>query len=296
MTEEEDYYMKIREILNQDKPTVSFEVFPPKKDTDFANVEAAALDIAALKPSYMSVTYGAGGSTKGLTIKLAERIQQKYNVPTVSHLTCVCASKDSIKLALDDIKAAGIENILALRGDIPKNFEGEVFTDFAHASELVSFIKENGDFCVGGACYPEVHPDSANRKADIDGLKRKVDAGCEYLTTQMFFDNNIFYNFMYKLREAGITVPVIPGIMPITRRVQVKNAVKLSGCNVPERFKNIVDRFGDTEAAMRQAGVAYATDQIIDLIANGVNHIHIYSMNKPEIAEAIRNNLSEIIG
>lgn len=296
MTEEEDYYMKIREILNQDKPTVSFEVFPPKKDTDFANVEAAALDIAALKPSYMSVTYGAGGSTKGLTIKLAERIQQKYDVPTVSHLTCVCASKDSIKLALDDIKAAGIENILALRGDIPKNFEGEVFTDFAHASELVSFIKENGDFCVGGACYPEVHPDSVNRKADIDGLKRKVDAGCEYLTTQMFFDNNIFYNFMYKLREAGITVPVIPGIMPITRRVQVKNAVKLSGCNVPERFKNIVDRFGDTEAAMRQAGVAYATDQIIDLIANGVNHIHIYSMNKPEIAEAIRNNLSEIIG
>ena len=296
MTEEEDYYMKIREILNQDKPTVSFEVFPPKKDTDFANVEAAALDIAALKPSYMSVTYGAGGSTKGLTIKLAERIQQKYDVPTVSHLTCVCASKDSIKLALDDIKAAGLENILALRGDIPKNFEGEVFTDFAHASELVSFIKENGDFCVGGACYPEVHPDSANRKADIDGLKRKVDAGCEYLTTQMFFDNNIFYNFMYKLREAGITVPVIPGIMPITRRVQVKNAVKLSGCNVPERFKNIVDRFGDTEAAMRQAGVAYATDQIIDLIANGVNHIHIYSMNKPEIAEAIRNNLSEIIG
>lgn len=296
MTEEEDYYMKIREILNQDKPTVSFEVFPPKKDTDFADVEAAALDIAALKPSYMSVTYGAGGSTKGLTIKLAERIQQKYDVPTVSHLTCVCASKDSIKLALDDIKAAGIENILALRGDIPKNFEGEVFTDFAHASELVSFIKENGDFCVGGACYPEVHPDSANRKADIDGLKRKVDAGCEYLTTQMFFDNNIFYNFMYKLREAGIAVPVIPGIMPITRRVQVKNAVKLSGCNVPERFKNIVDRFGDTEAAMRQAGVAYATDQIIDLIANGVNHIHIYSMNKPEIAEAIRNNLSEIIG
>lgn len=296
MTEEEDYYMKIREILNQDKPTVSFEVFPPKKDTDFADVEAAALDIAALKPSYMSVTYGAGGSTKGLTIKLAERIQQKYDVPTVSHLTCVCANKDSIKLALDDIKAAGIENILALRGDIPKNFEGEVFTDFAHASELVSFIKENGDFCVGGACYPEVHPDSVNRKADIDGLKRKVDAGCEYLTTQMFFDNNIFYNFMYKLREAGIAVPVIPGIMPITRRVQVKNAVKLSGCNVPERFKNIVDRFGDTEAAMRQAGVAYATDQIIDLIANGVNHIHIYSMNKPEIAEAIRNNLSEIIG
>ncbi len=287
--------MKISEVLKQDKPTLSFEVFPPKKDTDFAQVEAAATQIAALNPSYMSVTYGAGGSTKGLTIRLAEEIQKKYDVATIAHLTCVCAGKDSIRQALSDMKAAGIENILALRGDIPRDYEGEVFTDFAHASELAELIKACGDFCVGGACYPEVHPDSADRNADIEGLKRKVEAGCEYITTQMFFDNNIFFNFMYRIREAGITVPVIPGIMPITKRAQVKNAVKLSGCNVPERFKNIVDRFGDTESAMSQAGVAYATDQIIDLIANGVNHIHIYSMNKPEIAKAIQDNLSEII-
>lgn len=287
--------MKISEVLKQDKPTLSFEVFPPKKDTDFAQVEAAATQIAALNPSYMSVTYGAGGSTKGLTIRLAEEIQKKYDVATIAHLTCVCAGKDSIRQALSDMKAAGIENILALRGDIPRDYEGEVFTDFAHASELAELIKACGDFCVGGACYPEVHPDSADRNADIEGLKRKVEAGCEYLTTQMFFDNNIFFNFMYRIREAGITVPVIPGIMPITKRAQVKNAVKLSGCNVPERFKNIVDRFGDTESAMSQAGVAYATDQITDLIANGVNHIHIYSMNKPEIAKAIQDNLSEII-
>ena len=287
--------MKISEVLKQDKPTLSFEVFPPKKDTDFAQVEAAATQIAALNPSYMSVTYGAGGSTKGLTIRLAEEIQKKYDVATIAHLTCVCAGKDSIRQALSDMKAAGIENILALRGDIPRDYEGEVFTDFAHASELAELIKACGDFCVGGACYPEVHPDSADRNADIEGLKRKVEAGCEYLTTQMFFDNNIFFNFMYRIREAGITVPVIPGIMPITKRAKVKNAVKLSGCNVPERFKNIVDRFGDTESAMSQAGVAYATDQIIDLIANGVNHIHIYSMNKPEIAKAIQDNLSEII-
>lgn len=287
--------MKISEVLKQDKPTLSFEVFPPKKDTDFAQVEATATQIAALNPSYMSVTYGAGGSTKGLTIRLAEEIQKKYDVATIAHLTCVCAGKDSIRQALSDMKAAGIENILALRGDIPRDYEGEVFTDFAHASELAELIKACGDFCVGGACYPEVHPDSADRNADIEGLKRKVEAGCEYLTTQMFFDNNIFFNFMYRIREAGITVPVIPGIMPITKRAQVKNAVKLSGCNVPERFKNIVDRFGDTESAMSQAGVAYATDQIIDLIANGVNHIHIYSMNKPEIAKAIQDNLSEII-
>lgn len=287
--------MKIRDLITQDKATLSFEVFPPKKDTDFANVEAAALGIAAFKPDYMSVTYGAGGSTKGHTIQLAREIQEKYDVPTIAHLTCVCASKEGIKTALADMKNAGIENILALRGDIPKNYDGQVFAEFSHASELVELIKETGDFCVGGACYPEVHPDSANKHEDIIGLKKKVDAGCDYLTTQMFFDNNIFFNFMYRIREAGISVPIIPGIMPITRRVQVKNAVKLSGCNVPERFKSIVDAFGDTEAAMRQAGIAYATDQIIDLMANGVKHIHVYSMNKPEVAVGIQKNLSEIL-
>lgn len=287
--------MKIRDLITQDKATLSFEVFPPKKDTDFADVEAAALGIAAFKPDYMSVTYGAGGSTKGHTIQLAREIQEKYDVPTIAHLTCVCASKEGIKTALADMKNAVIENILALRGDIPKNYDGQVFAEFSHASELVELIKETGDFCVGGACYPEVHPDSANKHEDIIGLKKKVDAGCDYLTTQMFFDNNIFFNFMYRIREAGISVPIIPGIMPITRRVQVKNAVKLSGCNVPERFKSIVDAFGDTEAAMRQAGIAYATDQIIDLMANGVKHIHVYSMNKPEVAAGIQKNLSEIL-
>ena len=287
--------MKIRDLITQDKATLSFEVFPPKKDTDFADVEAAALGIATFKPDYMSVTYGAGGSTKGHTIQLAQEIQEKYDVPTIAHLTCVCASKEGIKTALADMKNAGIENILALRGDIPKNYDGQVFAEFSHASELVELIKETGDFCVGGACYPEVHPDSANKHEDIIGLKKKVDAGCDYLTTQMFFDNNIFFNFMYRIREAGISVPIIPGIMPITRRVQVKNAVKLSGCNVPERFKSIVDAFGDTEAAMRQAGIAYATDQIIDLMANGVKHIHVYSMNKPEVAAGIQKNLSEIL-
>ena len=287
--------MKIRDVLNKDTATISFEVFPPKKSTDFENVEKAAMGIAALEPTYMSVTYGAGGSTKGHTIALAQEIQKKYSVPTVAHLTCVCADQNSIRAALAEMKEAGIENILALRGDLPKDFDGEVFTDFSHASDLVHFIKENGDFCVGGACYPEVHPDSANKKADIQGLKQKVDAGCEYLTTQMFFDNNIFFNFMYRVREAGITVPIVPGIMPITRGVQVKNAVKLSGCNVPERFKNIVDRFGDNPEAMKQAGIAYATDQIIDLLANGVKHIHVYSMNKPDVAAGIQRNLSEIL-
>ena len=287
--------MKISSIVGKDKLTLSFEVFPPKTDSDFEKVKEAAFGVAAIKPAYISVTYGAGGSTSTNTLAIAKGIQEKYGVATIAHLTCVGASKDSIIKSLSDMRDAGIENVLALRGDKPKWFDGEPFKEYKYASELVSTIKEFGGFSVGGACYPEVHPDSANRQEDIINLKKKVDAGCEFLTTQMFFDNNIFYNFMYRIREAGIMVPVVPGIMPITKRAQVKNAVKLSGCNVPERFKNIVDRFGDTEAAMRQAGVLYATDQIIDLIANGVNHIHIYSMNKPEIARAIYNNLSHII-
>lgn len=287
--------MKLSQILGKDKITLSFEVFPPKTDANYDSVEKAAFSVAQLDPSYMSVTYGAGGSTRGNTIKIAEGIQNKFGVTAIAHLTCVGASREDIHRALDEMQAAGIENVLALRGDKPKDFEGSPFVDFRYASELTGEIKAYGDFCVGGACYPEGHPDSVNKKEDIMNLKKKVDAGCEFLTTQMFFDNNIFYNFLYKVRDAGIKVPVIPGIMPITRANQVENAVKLSGCNVPERFKSIVDRFGDTPAAMQQAGIAYATDQIIDLIANGINNIHVYSMNKAEIAAGIQKNLSEII-
>lgn len=287
--------MKLNQILGKDKITLSFEVFPPKTDANYDSVEKAAFSVAQLDPSYMSVTYGAGGSTRSNTVKIAGGIQSRYGVTAIAHLTCVGAAIPDIRNALDEMKAAGIENVLALRGDKPKDFEGNPFKDFHYASELVSAIKAYGDFCVGGACYPEGHPDSVNKKEDIMNLKKKVDAGCEFLTTQMFFDNNIFYNFLYKARDAGIKVPVIPGIMPITRANQVENAVKLSGCNVPERFKSIVDRFGDNPAAMQQAGIAYATDQIIDLIANGINNIHVYSMNKAEIAAGIQKNLSEII-
>lgn len=287
--------MKLSQILGKDKITLSFEVFPPKTDANYESVEKAAFSVAQLDPSYMSVTYGAGGSTRGNTIKIAEGIQNKFGVTAIAHLTCVGASREDIHRALDEMQAAGIENVLALRGDKPKDFEGSPFVDFRYASELTGEIKAYGNFCIGGACYPEGHPDSVNKKEDIMNLKKKVDAGCEFLTTQMFFDNNIFYNFLYKVRDAGIKVPVIPGIMPITRANQVENAVKLSGCNVPERFKSIVDRFGDNPAAMQQAGIAYATDQIIDLIANGINNIHVYSMNKAEIAAGIQKNLSEII-
>ena len=287
--------MKISDILVEKTPHLSFEVFPPKTDAAYEGVLKATEAIAELKPSYMSVTYGAGGGTSKNTVKIASHIKDKYNVPSLAHLTCVSSTKEEVHQVIDQLKASGIENILALRGDIPQESEFPLPNHYQYAYELIEDIKSQGNFCIGAACYPEGHVESEHKKDDIAHLKQKVDCGVDFLTTQMFFDNNIFFNFMYRIREAGITVPVIPGIMPITKRVQVKNAAKLSGCNVPERFKNIVDRFGDTEAAMKQAGIAYATDQIIDLLANGVKHIHVYSMNKPEVAAGIQANLSDIL-
>lgn len=286
--------MKLNTILGKEQVTLSFEVFPPKSDADFESVKRAAYNVAALHPDYMSVTYGAGGSTSRNTLAIAQGIQKEYGVPTIAHLTCVGATKDSIQKSLADMRAAGVENVLALRGDRPDWMEGEPFTDYHYASELVDSIREFGGFCIGGACYPEGHPDAENKREDILNLKRKVDAGCEFLTTQMFFDNHIFYNFLYRAREAGITVPIIPGIMPITRASQVKNAVKLSGCNMPERFINIVDHFGQNKDAMRQAGIVYAAGQIIDLIANGIKNIHVYSMNNSRMVQGILENLSAI--
>jgi methylenetetrahydrofolate reductase (NADPH) len=287
--------MRLSEILNSNKVTLSFEVFPPKMTSNYESVKEAAYAVAALKPDYMSVTYGAAGNTRANTLKLASGIQKEYGVTTIAHLTCVGATKDSIRQALTDMKSAGIENVLALRGDRPKDYEGEPFIDYRYASELAAEIKEFGGMCIGGACYPEGHVESGNTHEDILNLKKKVEAGCEYLTTQMFFDNNIFYNFMYRVREAGIEVPVIPGIMPITRPAQIDNAVKLSGCNVPTRFRSVVDRLGNNPEAMQQAGIIYATDQIIDLLANGVKHIHVYSMNKPEVVKGIQDSLAKII-
>ncbi len=287
--------MKLNEILLKNDVTLSFEVFPPKATANYEAVQRAAYGVAQLKPSYMSVTYGAGGSTRGNTLRIAKGIQETYGVTTIAHLTCVGATREGIRQALEEMRAAGIENVLALRGDKPKDFEGEPFTDYHYASELAADIRAFGGMCIGGACYPEGHVESENTQEDILNLKKKVDTGCAYLTTQMFFDNNIFYNFLCRVREAGIDVPVIPGIMPITRPSQLQNAVKLSGCNVPMRFRSIVDCFGRNPEAMQQAGIIYATDQIIDLIANGIKHIHVYSMNKPEVVRGIQESLSRII-
>ena len=291
--------MKITDIVSDKKLSLSFEVFPPKTDTSFESVKNATEEIAKLKPAFMSVTYGAGGGTSKYTLDIANNINKLYGVPTLAHLTCVSSTRDTVKQRIEDIKASGIKNVMALRGDIPKELQNADRSgwDYRYATDLIGELKSSGgNFCIGAACYPEIHPESNNQTEDIEHLKEKVDAGADFLTTQMFFDNNLLYNFLYKIREAGITVPVIPGIMPITNANQVERAIKLSGSFMPQRFKAIVDKFGYNPNAMKQAGIAYATDQIIDLYANGITNVHVYSMNKPDVAQKIQSNLSDILG
>ncbi len=277
--------MRITELLRQEAPTFSLEVFPPKTSEKYTETAENARKIAALKPDFMSVTYGAGGGTGAYTTQIAAGIQRQYGVPTLAHLTCVSSTREHVRDMVRIYRENGIENILALRGDIPA--DGSVSRDYRYASELIRELKAEGDFCLGGACYPEGHIEAPNRKEDLKHLKEKVDAGLDFITTQMFFNNDVFYNFLYRAREAGITVPVIAGIMPITSPRQLQRSAALSGTDVPRRFRAIVDYFGDNPAAMKQAGIVYAAEQIIDLLANGIRHIHIYTMNKPDVAEGI---------
>lgn len=285
--------MKIVSLLQDGKVHLSCEVFPPKRFEGIAQACQVTKEIAALHPAFMSVTYGASGSTPGHTLALAKAVAETGVTP-LCHLTCVQSTRQQVTSVLAEMKAAGMENVLALRGDLPK--EGEPARDFAYASQLVTFIHQQGDFCVGAACYPEGHPESGGRRKDIEHLKQKVDAGVDFLTTQMFFDNGILYNFLYRALRAGIDVPVCAGIMPITTSQQVDRAVKLSGSIMPPRFAAIADRFADDPTAMAQAGIAFATEQIIDLVANGITNIHLYTMNKPWITRAIVENLSSIVG
>ncbi|MBQ3078029.1 MAG: methylenetetrahydrofolate reductase [Clostridia bacterium] len=289
--------MKLTDLLRRPQPTLSFEVFPPKTDATFDSVLNATRAIAALRPDFMSVTYGAGGGTSRYTLEIVTTVEREFQVPTLAHLTCVSSTRETVKQRIAELKEAGVDNVMALRGDLPPELVGADRSgwDYRHAVDLVRELKEAGDFCIGGACYPEVHPESKNQKEDIAHLKEKVEAGCSFLTTQMFFDNNLLYNFLYKIREAGITVPVVAGIMPITHKSQLERAITLSGSFVPQRFKALVDRFGGSRAAMKQAGILYAADQIIDLLANGVKNIHVYSMNKPDVAAAIQSLLKDVL-
>lgn len=285
--------MKVIDIIKGEKPSLSFEIFPPKTSDNFEKVKAAADEIADLNPSFMSVTYGAGGGTSQYTATIAAEVASKGVTP-LAHLSCISSTKEMVKEQLNLLKEKGIENILALRGDILKGTDISL-CDYHYASELAAEIKDFGGFCIGGACYPENHPESKNSREDIEHLRLKCEAGCEFLTTQMFFDNNILYNFMYRALKGGVDVPIVAGIMPVTSAAQIKRICSISEAALPQRFLRIVDRYGDDPAAMKQAGIAFATEQIIDLYANGINAVHVYSMNHPDVARAIKNNLSEII-
>lgn len=290
--------MKLTDLIRSEKLSLSFEVFPPKTDAAFDGVLRATEEIAALKPSFISVTYGAGGAGGKYTREIARRLQNADGVETLAHLTCVGAGREDIETYLKQLREDGIHSIMALRGDLPEGMAPEAMKDspFPHAADLIRTIRKAGDFCIGAACYPEVHPESATQAEDLRYLAEKVEAGADFLTTQMFFDNNLLYNFLYKLREKGVTAPVVPGIMPITNATQVRKALQLSGSFMPRRFTSLVDRFGSAPEAMKQAGIIYACDQIIDLFANGIRHVHVYTMNKPDVAGAIQANLSAMLG
>lgn len=286
--------MKITDILAAHRTTLSFEVFPPKTSDKFESVQSASLEIAGYKPDFMSVTYGAGGGTNNrFTSAIASQIISQSGVDAMAHLTCVGSDEQTIESRIAEFRESGIENVLALRGDLPTDADNR-FWKYRHANELAAELTSRG-FCVGGACYPEGHPESPSLDADIEFLKRKVDAGCSFLTTQMFFDNAKYYRFLEKVRAAGIDVPIVAGIMPIISAKQIKRSCELSGTVMPRVFLDIVDRYSDDHASMTEAGIVYACAQIIDLLAHGVSNIHVYVMNKPETAARIRRDLGHIL-
>ena len=287
--------MKISSILERAAPSISFEVFPPKKDHPLAGTKEVVARIAAERPAFMSVTYGAAGGSTGVnTCAIAEHVERACGVPVLAHLTCIGASRAAVARECAAFRAAGVENVLCLRGDCPPGTEFPGDPDFRHAVDLVRALRGEG-FCLGGACYPEGHPACARFAEDIGHVREKVEAGLDFLATQMFFDNNVYFHYLARLRDAGVTVPVLAGIMPVTNGRQIARICALSGTYLPPRFRAVVDRFGDDPASMLAAGVAYATEQIIDLFANGVNHVHVYTMNKPELAHRIMENLRGIV-
>ncbi len=278
--------------LFETKSTLSFEVFPPKSTTPVESIYKTIDGLSPLNPDFISVTYGAGGSTNNATISICDVIKNKYGIEAVAHLPCINLTKEKVLSELEEMKKCGIENILALRGDINPDIEPK--NDFKYASELVDFIKQHGDFNIIGACYPEGHPEAPSIVEDIHHLKEKVDAGCSQLISQLFFDNEDFYSFREKTAIAGINVPIEAGIMPVTNRKQIERMVTLCHAKLPKKFVTIMEKYEDNPVAMRDAGIAYAVSQIVDLIANGVNGIHLYTMNNPYIAERISSAVKSL--
>ena len=286
--------MDLMEKFRSKQLVVSFEVFPPKNDAAYAPVEAAVDALASFSSDFISVTYGAGGGTSVNTPKIAAHIENDLHIPAMAHLTCASSDKQTVHNVLQDLKTRGVRNVLALRGDLPEDFVPDN-DHYRYASELVKAVREFSGFTVGAACYPEGHVEAASPEQDLENLKRKVDCGVDFLVTQMFFDNSVLYSFLYRALKKGIDIPVCAGIMPVMNPKQIARSCKLSGTTLPARLKTVVDKFADDPKAMQQAGIAYATEQIIELVANGVSGIHIYTMNRPEVAGAIMRNLSSIL-
>lgn len=286
--------MKISDIYKNNKRSLSFEIFPPKKDTELASIDETLKVLCELNPDFISVTFGAGGSANSnRTIEIAKNIKHYFGIEPVVHLTSLHYDKSEIDEFATAMKEAGIENILALRGDRSPNApEKDVFP---HASDLISYLKSKYDFCVLGACYPECHPESSDRVNDLKGLKTKVDSGAELLLSQLFFENRIFYDFRERCRIAGIDVPVIPGIMPVINANQIKRMISLCNASFPERFCRIIRRYENNSEALFDAGMTYALTQIIDLIADGIQGIHLYTMNNPKVAKRICDGIRNIV-
>jgi methylenetetrahydrofolate reductase (NADPH) len=288
--------MKIIDLFNAKKTVVSLEVFPPKLDSPIEAIFNTIEDLKDLKPDFISVTYGAGGQAKGRTVEIASKIKNHYGIESLAHLTCIASTREEIQHVFDELKANNIENILALRGDIPDNPEFD-FPDplhYTYACDLISEIHQQKDFCIGAACYPEGHVESESKIRDVKYLKEKVNAGAEYLISQLFFDNELFYRFMEEIDLADISVPVSAGVMPVLNKNQILRITKLAGCALPPKFKRIMDKYEHNPEALKEAGEAYAIEQIIDLMAWGVRGIHLYTMNKPETARRIIRNIENI--
>lgn len=287
--------MKIKDLY-KNKPVISLEIFPPKPEAPIDTVLDTIDALSDLKPAFISVTYGAGGSSRSHTVKIADIIKNKYNIEALAHLTCVGSSTADINEVLEQLRKSNIENIMALRGDLPSGVGPEIWenAEYKYAKDLITHIKGSGDFCVGAACYPECHIECRDSVRDLKNLKLKADSGTDFLVTQLFFDNNLFYSFLEKLDILGVDIPVSAGIMPVINKKQIERITGLCGATLPVKFRRILDKYGDNPAALKEAGTAYATEQIIDLLSSGADGIHLYTMNRPEVARKIITHISEI--
>lgn len=286
--------MRIDKLFKQKKPILSFEIFPPRRDTSITSIDETLEILSKLNPDFISVTFGAGGTTtNNLTVELAKKIKHQYHIEPLVHLTCLNYTIVEIESILNELKENDISNVLALRGD--KNIDIKPKEEFHYASDLIKYIKGNNNFGISAACYPECHLESRNRIEDILYLKQKIDMGATHLISQLFFDNSVFYSFIENIRIAGIEAPVEAGIMPVINKTQIERMINLCGASLPMKFRCIIEKYEDNKDALFDAGIAYAVSQIVDLLAHNIDGVHIYTMNNPKVAKKICDGIKNLI-